>query len=88
MKSCCVSFLESSLKDPNDTFLLDGCGCKFGPKGTQCCAFLDRSVISKCREDCVQLESSELDLVVLSCIQSNVCLPDQQTTCFTSPNTI
>ena len=79
-----VSFLQSSLEDLNeeqllDKFLLDGCGCRFGPNGTQCCAFLDRSVISKCREDCLQLESSELDLVVLSCIQSHLCLPDQQT---------
>ena len=79
-----VRFLQSSLEDLNeeqllDKFLLDGCGCRFGPKATQCCAFLDRSVISKSREDYLHLESSVLDLVVLSCIQSHLCLPDQQT---------
>ena len=46
-----VSFLQSSLEDLNEEqllnkFLLDGFGSRFGPKGSQCFAFLDRSVIS------------------------------------------
>ena len=35
--------------------------------------------MSKCRQDCLQLDSNELDLVVLSCIQSHLSLPDQAT---------
>ena len=34
---------------------------------------------SKFRQDCLQLDSNELDLVVLSCIQSHLSLPDQAT---------
>ena len=35
--------------------------------------------MNKCRQDCLQLDSNELDLVVLSCIQSHLSLPDQAT---------
>ena len=35
--------------------------------------------MSKCRQDCLQLDSNEYDLVVLSCIQSHLSLPDQAT---------
>ena len=76
--------LESSLEDLSeeqllDGFLSEGCGCRFAPKDTQCCLLLERSGISKCRQDCLQLENSELDLVVLSCIHSHLSLPNQPT---------
>ena len=35
--------------------------------------------MSKYRQDCLQLGSNELDLVVLSCIQSHLSLPDLST---------
>ena len=77
-------FLEISLEDVSEEQLLkkfvsEGCGCTFGPKNSQCCHFLERSVMSKCRQDCLQLDSNELDLVVLSCIQSHFSLPDEAT---------
>ena len=78
--------LESSLEDVSEEqllnkFVFEGCGCKFGPKSSQCCHFLETSVMSKCRQDCLQLDSNELDLVVLSCIQSHLSLSDQATQC-------
>ena len=73
--------LESSLEDVSkehllDSFLSEGCGCVFGPNSTQCCQFLERFVISKCIQDCLELERNELDLVVLSCIHSHLSFPD------------
>ena len=76
--------LESSLEDVSEEQLLnefvsEGCVCTFEQKSLQCCHFLERSVMSKCRQDCLQLESNELDQVVLSCIQNHLRVPDQAT---------
>ena len=78
------TLLESSLEDVSEEqligkFLAEGCGCRYGPKSSQCCYFLERALINKCRQDCLQLDSDELDLVVLSCIHCHLSLPDQPT---------
>ena len=60
-----------------DTFFSNGCGCKLGPKKTACSSVISRHLATTRRNDCLQLERSELDLVILSQLQALRTHPDQ-----------
>ena len=60
-----------------DTFFSNGCGCKLGPKKTACSSVISRHLATTTRNDCLQLERSELDVVILSQLQALRTHPDQ-----------
>ena len=53
-----------------DEFMNQGCTCHLGVQGSPCSQQLTRETIEKTRQDCLDLTRSELDIVVLSQIQS------------------
>ncbi len=67
-----------------DTFFTDGCGCKLGPKKSACSSVLSRDLATTVRNNCLQLESSELDLVIFSQLQALRTHPEQPVTCQSS----
>ena len=50
----------------------EGCGCQFGPKKQHCSSVLCYSDVLECRTNCLQLSKEELDLIVLSHLQSHL----------------
>ncbi|SMN01906.1 hypothetical protein SPONL_198 [uncultured Candidatus Thioglobus sp.] len=62
-----------------NTFFSNGCACKLGPKGANCSSVLSRNLAVTTRNNCLQLERNELDLVILSQIQALRTHPDQPT---------
>ena len=67
-----------------DTFFTDGCGYKLGPKKSACSSVLSRDLATTVRNNCLQLESSELDLVIFSQLQALRTHPEQPVTCQSS----
>lgn len=53
-------------------FLREGCGCQFGPKKQHCSSVLCYSDVLECHTNCLQLSKEELDLIVLSHLQSHL----------------
>ena len=73
-----ISEVDMSTSDQSEAerveeFFSESCGCKLGPKNTPCPSALCKE-LGVTRNDCIQLERSELDLVVLAQFQD---LPDQ-----------
>lgn len=60
-----------------DTFFSKNCGCKLGSRNSTCSSVLCRDLAVTTRNNCLQLERSELDLVVLSQLQAFRTHPDQ-----------
>lgn len=63
-----------------EEFFSETCGCKLGPKSTPCSSLLCRELLVTRRNDCIQLESSELDLVILAQLQALRAHSDQPLT--------
>ena len=66
-----------TLSFPNCTYLIDRkwrllncktCGCTLGDEGKSCTSALQQQDIIDSRNNCTELESSELDLVILGAI--------------------
>ena len=75
--------LEESLEDRDEQheierFFSKGCGCKFGPKNTQCSEFVTKVIVTS-RQECMELTKDELDLIVLSNIRAHQALEGQVT---------
>ena len=57
-----------------DQFMDKGCSCHLGVQGTLCYLQLRREAVELNRQDCLELSKNELDLVILSQINSHQCL--------------
>ena len=51
-------------------FLQDGCGCTLGPKNGPCCRQFPEETVLFNVNNCLELSSLELDLVILTSIQA------------------
>ena len=51
-------------------FLHDGCGCALGAKGAPCCEQFSKETVLFNLNNCLELSSGELDLVILASIQA------------------
>ena len=51
-------------------FLQDGCGCTLGPKNGPCCRQFSEETALFNLNNCLELSSLELDLVILTSIQA------------------
>ena len=63
------SELESSDRLKVEAFICKTCGCSLGDEEKPCSSTLQLENIIDCRNNCAELESSELDLVVLEIVQ-------------------
>ena len=72
-----LSDLDASEAEKVSSFFSSGCGCKLGPKGSSCSSIITRDLAVLCRNNCQQLDDSELDMVVLSQLQALRTHPDQ-----------
>ena len=59
-----LSDIDTSEVEKVSMFIDKGCGCKLGPKNSPCSSVIARELAVQCRNNCQQLESSELDMVV------------------------
>ena len=51
-------------------FLRDSCGCTLGPKNGPCSLQFTEETVLFNLNNCLELSSAELDLVILTCIQA------------------
>lgn len=58
------------LLDELKKFLQDGCGCTLGPKNGPCCRQFPEETVLFNLNNCLELSSLELDLVILTSIQA------------------
>ena len=58
------------LLDELKKFLQDGCGCTLGPKNGPCCRQFPEKIVLFNLNNCLELSSLELDLVILTSIQA------------------
>ena len=72
-----LSDLDVSEAERVSLFFTNGCGCKLGPKNASCSSVVSKELAVQCRNNCQQLEDSELDMVVLSQLQALRTHPDQ-----------
>ena len=84
MESSGTVGLESSVEDEEesrriDHFIEQTCGCTTGPKKSPCSSLFSRDILLEYRGNCLQLTSSELDLVVMAQLSalrtSSHCIP-------------
>ena len=61
----CNRIIEKCIK-----FLQDGCGCALGGKGISCSAEFTEETVLANLNNCLELTSGELDLVILANIQA------------------
>ena len=66
------SELDSSDRSKVEAFIRKTCGCTLGDEEKPCSSTLQLEDIIDCRNNCAELESSELDLVILGIIQSAI----------------
>jgi len=55
-----------------ETFIRKTCGCTLGDEEKPCSSTFLLEDIIDCRNNCAELESSELDLVILGIVQSAI----------------
>ena len=60
-----------------EQFFSEGCGCHMGPKQSPCTLYMSKDLAVHARNDCLQLESDELDLVILAQLQALRTHPQQ-----------
>ena len=71
----CIDFADTtdlSEKAKVEKFISDTCNCKFGECGKACSTTISLDDIHASRNNCHELSSTELDLVVLGAIQSSL----------------
>ena len=56
-----------------EDLLSNSCGCRLADHNKPCSKSLSFSYINKCRCEALELDKSELDLVILSCIRMSIC---------------
>ena len=66
------SDLDSSERSKVEAFIRKTCGCTLGDEEKPCSSTLQLEDVIDCRNNCAELESSELDLVILGIIQSAI----------------
>ena len=66
------SELDSSDRSRVETFIRKTCGCTLGVEEKPCSSTFLLEDIIDCRKNCAELESSELDLVILGVVQSAI----------------
>ena len=73
-QDACLDLKESDGEELETirNFLREGCGCQFEPKRQHCSSVLCYSDVLECRTNCLQLCKEELDLIVLSHLQSHL----------------
>lgn len=69
--SICIDSLETDLSESAKitSFVTNGCNCKFGKDDKSCSAGLSLDDFVDSRNNCHELTSTELDLVILGAIQ-------------------
>ena len=67
-----VSELDSSERSRVEAFIRQTCGCTLGDGEKPCSSTFQLEIIIDCRNNCAELESSELDLVILGIVQSAI----------------
>ena len=72
-----LSDIDTSEVEKVSLFFDKGFGCKLGPKNSSCSSVIARDLAVQCRNNCQQLESSELDIIVMSQLQALRTHPDQ-----------
>ena len=70
----CIDFADSDLSEKAkvEKFISDTCNCKLGEGGQACSTTISLDDIHVSRNNCHELSSTELDLVVLGAIQSSL----------------
>ena len=70
----CVDFADADLSEKAkvEKFISDTCNCKIGDGGQACSTTISLDDIHVSRNNCHELSSTELDLVVLRAIQSSL----------------
>lgn len=70
----CVDFADADLSEKAkvEKFISDTCNCKIGEGGQACSTTISLDDIHVSRNNCHELSSTELDLVVLGAIQSSL----------------
>ena len=66
------SELDSSERSRVEAFIRRTCGCTLGDEEKPCSSTFQVENIIDCRNNCAELESSELDLVILGIVQSAI----------------
>ena len=66
------SEFDMSERSKAEAFVGKPCGCTHGDKGTSCSSTIRLEDIINCRNNCAELSSTELDLVILGMIQSAI----------------
>ena len=66
------SEVDKSERVKVEAFLSQGCGCTHGDQGKPCSTTIKTEEIIDCRNNCFELSSSELDLVILGTIHSSL----------------
>lgn len=63
-----VSLREEDAKEARlmDLFITEGCKCTLGPKKQPCCQTLNRETIVCTRNNCLEMSTVELDMLVLA----------------------
>ena len=64
---------QNDLVEKTKKFLRDGCGCSHGAKGGPCSKELQEETVLFNLNNCLELTTAELDLVVLANIQAFTC---------------
>ena len=59
---------------PVKLFLESGCGCRYGKNNSSCTISFSLEELVEHRMQCIELSSTELDLVLLGALQSNMNL--------------
>ena len=65
-----LSFSDSREHNAIDSFFAKGCGYQLGSKKIPCSSTISKELAISARNACLQLDSSELDLVVLAQLQA------------------
>ena len=87
--ACSSSVFDSAELEPRatdieeqqkiDSFMEKYCGCTNGPKKSPCSKFFPREVVASSRDNCAQLRTRELDLVIMGQLSalctSKDCIP-------------
>ena len=70
----CIEIGEAELseKEKIEKFIADTCKCKLAEQGAACSTILSRDDFYDSRNNCQELSSAELDLVILGVIQSSL----------------
>ena len=67
-----LSEFGASERSKVEAFMRETCGCALGDNGKSCSTTVKSEDIADCRNNCAELNSSELDLVILGMIHSSI----------------